>query len=149
MPSISAIHLHEVETQHPRPVQSAKITASGGIDGDSHERAGRKVLLVSSQVLTGMQLAPGDLREQLTIDGMDVNSLPEGSRLKIGAVSAVVQGECAPCLTIGAYLEVPDPEGFRGSLTDKRGRFVVFDPSSAGQTIHVGDEVEVEGQVQT
>lgn len=144
MASIHKILLHHTETEPPRAVESARITPTGGIDGDSHAsgREHRRVLATDLEVLGTMGLFPGDLREQITITGMQVDSLDEGVILQIGSARAKVLGPCAPCLTIGSYLGVADVESFRDQMTDRRGRFLLFEGSD-GVEISVGDEVRL------
>lgn len=144
MASIHKILLHHTETQPPSAVESARITSSGGIEGDSHAsgREHRRVLATDLAVLKDRGLSPGDLREQITITGMQVDSLDEGTILQIGSATAKVLGPCAPCLTIGAYLGVGDVEAFRDQMTDRRGRFLLFEDSD-GVQISVGDEVRL------
>lgn len=144
MASIHKILLHHTETQPPRAVDSARITSTGGIDGDSHAsgREHRRVLATDLEVLATMGLSPGDLREQITITGLQVDSLDEGSILQIGSARAKILGPCAPCLTIGSYLGVADVEAFRDQMTDRRGRFLLFEESD-GIEISVGDEVRL------
>lgn len=144
MGMVKGIHIHETETEKPRPVGSATVAEGGGIVGDSHAngREGRRVLLVNAEVLEEHGLTPGDLREQLTIEGLDVHSLAADSYLAIGDAFARVIKECAPCLTIGGYLGVDDAETFKQSLQNKRGVFVAFRDEDAGVQIAVGDAVE-------
>jgi hypothetical protein len=145
MGRVRGIHIHEVETQKPRPVEAATIAPGGGIEGDSHSSArdSRRVLLVNGDVLSEHGLTPGDLREQLTVEGVDVDSLSTDTELAIGNAVARVIKPCAPCLTIGGYLGVEDAERFRVSLENKRGIFVVFRDEDAGVQIRLEDEVRI------
>jgi len=141
--TIAAILLHEEETKLPRAVPTAKIGASGALQGDSHSAAQpkRRLLATSKMHLDEAGLAPGDLREQIAVEGLDLDALPAGTKLRFGGAEAEVLGPCAPCLTIGGYLKVSDPEAFREKMTEKRGVFIRFD--SAGYELSVGDDVEV------
>lgn len=145
MAKVVNILLHHTETLPPRPVEDAVVSPNGGLVGDSHDgrRQHRQVLLTDAQLLSQLGLAPGDLREQITVEGLAVDGLAEGTKVAIGDAVAVVQGECAPCFTIGGYLGEEDVEAFRDKLIGKRGTFVLFDEASAGTSIAVGDEVKV------
>lgn len=145
MASIRSLLIHHTETLPPRPVSDVSVSTTGGLVGDSHDggRAGRQVLLSDAEVLAALGLSPGDLREQITVDGLAVDSLQEGSLLRVGSAVAEVMGECKPCLTIGAYLGVDDPEAFRDQMTGRRGMFIRFLPDHAGAVLQVGDPVEV------
>lgn len=146
MASIHQIHIHHTETALGRQVDKATVLQGGGIEGDSHSggRPNRQVLVVSKAVLDEAGLNPGDLREQITVEGIDVDSLSEGTVLRFGDVTAEVLGECKPCLTIGGYLGVDDVEQFRDSMIGKRGMFVIFQNVAEGACIAVGDPVTVE-----
>ncbi|MFN2610339.1 MAG: MOSC domain-containing protein [Actinomycetota bacterium] len=143
MANIEALHLHEIETQKPRATGSVTITSGGGLEGDSHKdaREKRRVLVVDSSVLRVQGLTPGDLREQITVDGLAVDDLVVGSMIRIGAAQAIVVKPCEPCTTIGGYLGVDDVEAFRDSMKDQRGVFVLFREEDAGTQLYVGDEV--------
>ena len=145
MGQVLSILMHHTETLPPSPVDNAEVSSTGGLVGDSHDggRAHRQVLLTDASVLDQKGLKPGDLREQITIAGLAVDPLSKGTLLAIGDAVAEVQGECAPCLTIGGYLGVEDVEAFRDEMVNKRGIFVAFKSDSAGKTIRVGDEVQV------
>ena len=145
MSTLVGIFLHEEKTKLPRSVDSAAIHVAGGIEGDSHAdepRRNRRVLVTDAETLRAEGLEPGDLREQLAVEGLAVDQLESGSMMKIGDAVAEVIGRCAPCLTIGGYLGVVDNEAFRDSLEGKRGMFVLF---SEGKRIAVGDSVSVLG----
>ncbi|MCA1839570.1 MAG: hypothetical protein LC723_04465, partial [Actinobacteria bacterium] len=77
MANIEALHLHEIETQKPRAAGFVTIHPGGGLEGHSHKNARekRRVLLVDSSVLRVKGLTPGDLREQITVDGLAVDDL--------------------------------------------------------------------------
>lgn len=74
------------------PVERAELRAGHGIEGDAH--AGewhRQVSLLSLSSIekmrrTGLALAPGDFGENLTVGGLDVWSLPVGTRLEVGDI---------------------------------------------------------------
>ena len=73
-----------------RPVHAARVVRDHGIEGDGH--AGpwhRQVSLLSIESVRKMQAAgakvsPGDFGENLTVEGLNLPSLPVGTRLKVG-----------------------------------------------------------------
>jgi MOSC domain-containing protein YiiM len=127
----------------PTPVSEATGRVGGGIEGDVHaHRESRAVLVVDRATLDALQLEPGDLREEITIEGLpDVTNLPVDTELRIGGVTLRVSGPCEPCTHIGELLAVPDPEAFRQSLLGRRGALCTVVAVSA--PIHVGDPVDV------
>ena len=127
----------------PTPVTEAVGRVGGGIEGDVHaHRTSRAVLVIDRATLDALQLAPGDLREEITIEGLpDVTNLPEDTELRIGGVTLRVNGPCEPCTHIGELLGVPDPEEFRQSLIGRRGALCTV--AAASGPIRLGDPVEV------
>lgn len=139
------ISLHVRTEKHGTPVAVAEAVGrvGGGIEGDVHaHRPSRAVLVIDRATLDALHLAPGDLREEITIEGIpDVTNLPEDTELRIGGVTLRVNGPCDPCTHIGELLGVPDREAFRQSLLGRRGALCTVAAVSA--PIRVGDPVEV------
>ena len=127
----------------PAPVAEAVGRVDGGIEGDVHaHRSSRAVLVIDRATLDALNLKPGDLREEITIEGLpDVTNLPMDTELRIGGVTLRVNGPCEPCTHIGELLGVPDREGFRQSLLGRRGALCTV--SAVSGPIRVGDPVEV------
>ena len=143
MARVIALQLHETRGVQPRPVEEAEALVGGGLTGDSHaEKQTRALLVVDRAALDAHGLGPGDLREQVTIEGLpDVTTLPPGTLLRAGPLTLRVNGECAPCTHIGGMLAVDDPEAFRVSLRGRRGALCTV--VRADGPIRVGDDVEV------
>jgi MOSC domain-containing protein YiiM len=78
---------------------AARILADFGLEGCAHAKAGseRQVLLVDRETLGAMGLTPGILRENITTDGLNVNSLQIGQQLRIGEALLEVRMVCTPC----------------------------------------------------
>jgi MOSC domain-containing protein YiiM len=127
----------------PTPVAEGVGRVGGGIEGDVHsQRTSRAVLVIDRATLDALHLEPGDLREEITIEGLpDVTNLPPEAELRVGGVTLRVNGPCEPCTHIGELLGVPDPEEFRQSLLGRRGALCTVVAASAA--IRVGDPVEV------
>jgi MOSC domain-containing protein YiiM len=92
-----------------RPVATARVTETG-VEGDfnqwrSAHRPGdldQALLLVTRELLDqlraeGWPVAPGDLGENLTLDGIAEAALRPGVRLRSGAVVMEVSEACDPC----------------------------------------------------
>ena len=140
---VVGLHLHERHGEHPRAVSQVTGRVGGGLDGDIHaHRTSRAVLVVDRATLDALGLAPGDLREEITIEGLpDVTNLPVDGELRIGGVTLRVNGPCEPCTHIGELLDVPDREEFRLSLLGRRGALCTV--SAISGPIRVGDAVEL------
>jgi MOSC domain-containing protein YiiM len=140
---VTSLHVRTEKHGLPTPVAEALGRVGGGIEGDVHgQRTSRAVLVIDRATLDALQLRPGDLREEITIEGLpDVTNLPEDTELRIGGVTLRVNGPCKPCTHIGELLGVADPEEFRQSLLGRRGALCTV--SAASAPIRVGDPVEV------
>ena len=120
------------------PMTRVNALENRGIEGDRHALPGnrRSVLLMSQEALDSFGLAPGDVREQVTVRGIDVQALADGTRLRIGSAVLAIGGPCHPCERI----EELRP-GLQNAMEKKRGRFaLVVQPGSFA----VGDTLSVE-----
>ena len=140
---VVSLNLHERHGVHPRAVTEVRARSGGGIEGDSHvSRDRRAVLVLDRSTLEALGLAFGDLREQITIDGMpEVSRLAPGTELRIGGVELRVNGECEPCTHIGELNDQPDVEAFRVALDGRRG--AVCTVTMVEGPIRVGDVVDI------
>src|SRR2546429_9179850 len=73
-------------------VRSATLIEGLGIDGDKHASAEskRQVLLADKEALDAVGVLPGTIKENVTVEGVDVMRLPAGSRVRLGG-SAVLE----------------------------------------------------------
>jgi len=111
---------------------------AGGFDGDHHTGTSkrRQILLVSGNVLDELNLAPGDIYENIIVDGMDVMTLQEGQELRLGEALVAVTMPCEPCVQMERVRS-----GLQSALQDRRGMFVrVVAPGK----VRVGDRVELQ-----
>ncbi len=118
-------------------LEAASVLADFGIEGCAHARAGgkRQVLLVDRETLEAMELRPGVLRENITTDGLNVNGLPIGQQLRIGATVRLEVGLiCTPC----DQMERIRP-GLRKELWGRRGMLCRV---LEGGLIRPGDSIE-------
>jgi MOSC domain-containing protein YiiM len=110
-----------------------------GIEGDAHRSPGsvRSVLLEDREVLEELGLAPGQIKENVTLGGVGVNALEPGTRLRIGDAVLELTKECAPC----TRMEEIRP-GLQERLRGRRGVLArVVEPGTAriGDPVHVLD----------
>ena len=137
---IVSIHLSLATRAPMRSVSTASVVETG-VDGDRHAAPGgtrkaRQVLLMDRETLDALDLKPGDIRENITVSGLDFTTLEAGRRVSLGGEAVVeVTGPCAPC----SRMDEIRP-GLKDELQGRRGKlaFVV----ETGE-IGVGDPVGV------
>jgi MOSC domain-containing protein YiiM len=71
----------------------------GGIPGDAHfaPRSVRQVLLIEAETLEALGLEPGQVRENITVEGIGLMELPRWTRLRVGQAELEVTMVCNPC----------------------------------------------------
>jgi MOSC domain-containing protein YiiM len=109
---------------------------AGGLAGDHHTGGSkrRQILMISSDILNALDLAPGTISENVVIDGLDVMKLPEGRRYRLGGALVEVTIPCEPCI----QMERIRP-GLQAALENRRGMFLkVLTPG----LVRVGDSLE-------
>ena len=137
-PQVVAIQLSHKNRAPMTTVSRATAIKDHGIDGDRHSLRNnrRALLLIEAETLDQFGLAPGDVREQVTVRGLNLTGLTLGSRLRVGGAVLEVAGLCAPCERMD---ELQD--GLRIRLEGRRGRFVRV---VEGGDLSVGDPIIVE-----
>lgn len=122
-------------------VGRAQLVVGQGLEGDAH--AGfmhRQVSLLALESIEkmrqkGLTVGPGDFAENLTTAGIDLVSLPIGTRLKIGAAELEVSQIGKECHNRCAiYYQAGD------CVMPREGIFAVV--LTAGE-VAVGDKIEV------
>ncbi len=123
------------------PVDSATFIEGFGIEGDRHAvksgaRTVRQVLLMDEDTLEGFGLGIGQVRENVTVRGIDLHEVPAGQRLALGDdVIVEITQFCAPC----ERMEEVRP-GLREELFEQRGMLATV---ISGGAVNVGDQVQV------
>lgn len=117
-------------------LDEVQVIRNAGIQGCAHARPGgsRQVLLVDRETLEAMDLMPGVIRENLTTDGINVNSLSMGQKLRVGEALLMVSAICHPC----DQLEKVRP-GLRREMRGRRGMLCRV---LRGGTVRRGDVIE-------
>ncbi len=118
-------------------LEEVRVITNVGLEGCAHARPGggpRQVLLVDRETLEAMDLRPGIVRENITTEGIDVNSLALQQELRIGEVRLQVSEICHPC----DQLEKIRP-GLRREMRGRRGMLCRV---LEGGMIRRGDTIE-------
>src|SRR3954462_12076634 len=107
-----------------------------GLEGCAHGNPPkREVLFVSKQHLDSVDVEPGAIRENITVDGDDVEQWPIGQRVRVGEAEFEITMICDPCHRMD---ELRD--GLRAELQGKRGMLARVVESGE---VAVGDNVEL------
>ena len=107
-----------------------------GFEGCAHANPPRReVLFVSKEHLDSVNVEPGAVRENITVDGDDVQQWPIGQRVRAGGAEFEITMVCDPCHRMD---ELRD--GLRAELDGKRGMLARVVESGE---VAVGDEIEL------
>jgi MOSC domain-containing protein YiiM len=140
MAHVLAVCISEKKGERKKPVESVELRENHGIVGDAH--AGdwhRQVSLLAQESIDkmralGLDVNAGDFAENITTVGIDLVSLPIGSRLQIGETLLEVTQIGKECHTRCAiFYQAGD------CVMPKEGIFVKV---MAGGTIRPGDEIK-------
>jgi MOSC domain-containing protein YiiM len=122
-------------------LEQATLQTGIGIEGDNHARAAskRQVLLADLETLQALELSPGMIKENVTVQGLDTGALLAGQLLRLGEqVVLEVVGQCEPCFRMDEIRP-----GLRQELTGRRGALAWV---RNGGLIAIGDPIELEEQ---
>ena len=88
---IVSLNISDKKGVRKRPVPEVILKTAYGIEGDAHASSSwhRQVSLLALESIEkmrgmGLKVNPGDFAENITTEGMDLVSLPVGTRLTIG-----------------------------------------------------------------
>jgi MOSC domain-containing protein YiiM len=140
---VVSINISDRKGVRKKPVDEAKIKDDFGIEGDAHASSEwhRQVSLLAIESIQKMQkmgldVKPGDFAENITTEGIDLPSLPVGTRLLIGtdieAEVSQIGKECHNRCAI--YYQAGD------CVMPKEGIFINI---IRGGTVKKGDKVEI------
>ena len=118
------------------PHERVRAIAGSGFEGCAHANPPkREVLFVSQQHLDALDLEPGAIRENLTIEGSDVQEWRVGQQVRAGEAVFELTMVCDPCHKMDALRE-----GLRAELEGRRGMLARV---VEGGEVAVGDPVEL------
>ncbi len=128
------------ERQQPvTPVQEATAVSDLGLDGDKRAIKGsaRQVLVMDIETLRELDLSPGTIKENITVEGLDLSSVEAGHVFFVGdQVTLEATGDCLPCGKMDAIRP-----GLQNELKGRRGILSIV---LNGGTLKVGDAIRVE-----
>ena len=136
MGQIIYLQLKPAEGEPMRIVDQVEAIANHGLRDDANAgRSKRQVLIIERELLDEFQLPIGDVRENITVEGITLAGTPAGVRMRVGQALLEVTLDCAPC----EFIEGKRP-GLRKAMEGKRG--TLFKVIEGGE-IRVGDTIEV------
>jgi MOSC domain-containing protein YiiM len=107
-----------------------------GMEGCAHANPPRReVLFASLEHLESVGVEPGAIRENLTVEGADVQQWPVGQHVRAGEAVFEITMVCEPCQRMDDLRE-----GLRAELDDKRGMLAKVVESGE---VAIGDEIEL------
>jgi MOSC domain-containing protein YiiM len=121
-------------TAEADPHERRQAIAGAGLEGCAHANPPkREVLFVSKQHLDAVGVEPGAIRENITVEGDDVEQWPIGQRVRAGEAEFEITMVCDPCARMDALRQ-----GLRAELQGRRGMLARVTQSGE---IAVGDEI--------
>ena len=116
------------------PRERVRAIESQGFEGCAHANPPRReVLFVSKEHLDSVSVEPGAIRENITVEGADVQSWPIGRRVRVGEAVFEITMVCDPCERMDQLRT-----GLRALLEDRRGMLAHV---VEGGEVAVGDEI--------
>ncbi len=137
--SVTNLHIARVKGTPSHPVDEATAISGLGLEGDRSAYEGnlRQVLLVDKEILDDSGLAPGQVKENITISGLDLSGAQVGQVISIGdGVTMEVVGDCEACGKMDAIRM-----GLKDALYGKRGTLAKV---LNGGNIKVGDTITID-----
>lgn len=89
--------------------------------------------MMDQAVLDALGLAPGQVRENVTVSGVTLDALPQGARLRLGGAVVEITEPCQPCRRM--------EEIRNGLASELKGRRGMLARVVEGGTIALGDGV--------
>jgi MOSC domain-containing protein YiiM len=118
------------------PRERVLAIESQGVEGCAHANPPRReVLFASKGHLDAVGVEPGAIRENVTVDGADVQEWPIGQRVKVGGALFEITMICDPCQRMDDLRS-----GLRAEIDGRRGMLAHV---VEGGEIALGDQVEL------
>ena len=126
---------------HRKPMQKVRSTEAieqVGLKGDRHaiRDSARQILLIEKETLDSLSLQSGEVKENITTEGLELMNLQYGEKLKVGDdVVLEITKACTPCSRM--------EEIRAGLLTKLGGRRGMLARVVAGGTITQDDTITI------
>jgi MOSC domain-containing protein YiiM len=142
-PRLVSVNVNATKEFRKVPRSEARLIADFGLEGDRHAgRPERQVSILNAETVielaqAGMPVEPGVLGENITVEGVPVMQLADGSRLRIGEAELEITGDRPACREL---LEV-----HKNALKALVGRTGKMARVVRGGTVRPGDPIELVG----
>ena len=139
--SIVSLRLCLGSREPMKEIAQANFITGQGMQGDRHLRsdglrAKRQVLIMDVETLNHFGLEPGQVRENVTLEGLDLSTISAGDRVSLGDdVVLEITGDCEPCARIDEIRP-----GLKEEIDGKRGVLAFVEK---GGVVSIGSEVGV------
>ncbi len=123
-------------------VDKIELITGQGIVGDRHlrtdgTRSKRQILLLDIETLIEFGLSERDIKENITVQGIDFSLIKLGNIVRIGMdVVLEITGDCEPCSRMDELRS-----GLKNAIDGRRGMLAYV---KSGGTISSGDSITVE-----
>ena len=123
-------------------VDKIELITGQGIVGDRHlrtdgTRSKRQILLMDIETLIEFGLSERDIKENITVQGIDFSLIRSGNIVRIGKdVVLEITGDCEPCSRMDELRS-----GLKNAIDGRRGMLAYV---KSGGTISSGDSITVE-----
>ncbi len=123
-------------------VNKIELITGQGIVGDRHlrtdgTRSKRQILLMDIETLIEFGLSERDIKENITVQGIDFSLIRSGNIVRIGKdVVLEITGDCEPCSRMDELRS-----GLKNAIDGRRGMLAYV---KSGGTISSGDSITVE-----
>jgi MOSC domain-containing protein YiiM len=116
------------------PRERVRAIESQGFEGCAHANPPRReVLFASKEHLDTVGVEPGAIRENVTVEGVDVQTWPVGQHVRVGEALFEITMVCDPCQRMDDLRP-----GLRSLLEDRRGMLAHV---VEGGEVAIGDEI--------
>jgi MOSC domain-containing protein YiiM len=114
--------------------ERVRAIESQGFEGCAHANPPRReVLFASKEHLDTVGVEPGAIRENVTVEGVDVQTWPVGQHVRVGEALFEITMVCDPCQRMDDLRP-----GLRSLLEDRRGMLAHV---VEGGEVAMGDEI--------
>ena len=102
-----------------QPVTMVEAVTEQGLRNDlQFGRSKRQVLIIERETLEEFGLPIGNVRENITVEGIKLTGLPAGTRMQVGRALLEATMDCTPC----RFIEAKRP-GLREACRDVGARY--------------------------